>query len=117
MLILLLKSWNLYNSDGMAAYQHVLAVHADLPRRKKRNWADVDPQFAVYYLLLQFTLSREVTLNQKQGRVGQHCWEIKLTFLWLFFLGIFDLECFPIKLDISLLKIILSQEFLCNLLM
>ncbi|KAL1807966.1 hypothetical protein ACET3Z_024956 [Daucus carota] len=54
MLILLLKSWNLYNSDGMAAYQHVLAVHADLPRRKKRNWADVDPQFAVYYLLLQW---------------------------------------------------------------
>ena len=37
----------------MAAYQHVLAVHADVSRRKKRNWADVDPQFAVYYLLLQ----------------------------------------------------------------
>ena len=33
----------------MADYQHVLAVHADVSRRKKRNWADVDPQFGLYY--------------------------------------------------------------------
>ncbi|KAJ0575643.1 putative transcription factor IIIC subunit Tfc1/Sfc1 [Helianthus annuus] len=34
-----------YNFNGMADYQHVLAVHADVARKKKRNWADVEPQF------------------------------------------------------------------------
>lgn len=31
-------------SEGMVDYQHVLAVHADVTRRKKRNWAEVEPQ-------------------------------------------------------------------------
>lgn len=30
---------------GMVDYQHVLSVHADVARRKKRNWADMEPQF------------------------------------------------------------------------
>nr|XP_043607064.1 general transcription factor 3C polypeptide 5-like isoform X3 [Erigeron canadensis] len=32
-----------YYFDGMVDYQHVLAVHADAARKKKRNWADVEP--------------------------------------------------------------------------
>ncbi|GFY81269.1 transcription factor IIIC, subunit 5 [Actinidia rufa] len=34
-----------YQFNGMVDYQHVLAVHADVARRKKRNWADMEPQF------------------------------------------------------------------------
>ncbi|KAK9288664.1 hypothetical protein L1049_017125 [Liquidambar formosana] len=34
-----------YHFNGMVDYQHVLAVHADVARRKKRNWADVEPHF------------------------------------------------------------------------
>ena len=28
---------------GMVDYQHVLPVHADVARRKKRSWAEVEP--------------------------------------------------------------------------
>lgn len=31
----------------MADYQQVLAVHADVARKKKRTWADVEPQFGL----------------------------------------------------------------------
>ncbi|OVA17015.1 Transcription factor IIIC [Macleaya cordata] len=34
-----------YHYDGMVDYQHVLAVHADASRKKKRHWADVEPKF------------------------------------------------------------------------
>lgn len=34
-----------YDFSGMADYQHVLAVHADAARRKKRNWDEVEPNF------------------------------------------------------------------------
>ncbi|CAN1268951.1 General transcription factor 3C polypeptide 5 [Linum perenne] len=35
-----------YRFEGMADYQHVVAVHADVARRKKRNWTEMDePQF------------------------------------------------------------------------
>ncbi|KAJ4715492.1 general transcription factor 3C polypeptide 5-like [Melia azedarach] len=35
-----------YNFNGMADYQHVVAVHADVARRKKRNWTEVEePHF------------------------------------------------------------------------
>ncbi|KAA8550144.1 hypothetical protein F0562_001840 [Nyssa sinensis] len=34
-----------YHFNGMVDYQHVLAVHVDVSRKKKRNWADVEPQF------------------------------------------------------------------------
>ncbi|PSS35759.1 General transcription factor 3C polypeptide like [Actinidia chinensis var. chinensis] len=34
-----------YQFNGMVDYQHVLAVHANVTRRKKRNWADMEPQF------------------------------------------------------------------------
>lgn len=35
-----------YHFGGMADYQHVVAVHADVARRKKRNWTEVEePQF------------------------------------------------------------------------
>ncbi|XP_062082651.1 uncharacterized protein LOC133788969 isoform X2 [Humulus lupulus] len=32
-----------YYFDGMADYQHVVAVHADVARRKKRKWIEVEP--------------------------------------------------------------------------
>ncbi|KAM7279591.1 hypothetical protein ACFE04_006725 [Oxalis oulophora] len=31
-----------YHFDGMADYQHVVAVHADVARRKKRNWSEAE---------------------------------------------------------------------------
>ncbi|XP_043689605.1 transcription factor tau subunit sfc1-like isoform X2 [Telopea speciosissima] len=34
-----------YHFSGMVDYQHVLAVHADVARRKKRHWKEVDPLF------------------------------------------------------------------------
>ncbi|GAA0159013.1 general transcription factor [Lithospermum erythrorhizon] len=33
-----------YYFNGMVDYQHVLPVHADVARRKKRNWEEVEPQ-------------------------------------------------------------------------
>ncbi|MFS7935137.1 putative transcription factor IIIC subunit Tfc1/Sfc1 [Helianthus anomalus] len=35
----------------MADYQHVLAVHADVARKKKRNWAAVEPHFEKHGLI------------------------------------------------------------------
>ncbi|KAJ9173931.1 hypothetical protein P3X46_017015 [Hevea brasiliensis] len=35
-----------YHFEGMADYQHVVAVHADTARRKKRNWTEMEePHF------------------------------------------------------------------------
>ncbi|XP_019247633.1 PREDICTED: general transcription factor 3C polypeptide 5-like isoform X1 [Nicotiana attenuata] len=34
-----------YHFNGMVDYQHVLAVQADVARRKKRQWAEVEPKF------------------------------------------------------------------------
>ncbi|XP_039045323.1 transcription factor tau subunit sfc1-like, partial [Hibiscus syriacus] len=35
-----------YNFDGMADYQHVLPVHADVARKRKRNWEEAEePSF------------------------------------------------------------------------
>ncbi|CAK9186169.1 unnamed protein product [Ilex paraguariensis] len=34
-----------YHFNGMVDYQHVISVHADFARRKKRNWAEVEPHF------------------------------------------------------------------------
>ncbi|KAL2348666.1 hypothetical protein Fmac_002666 [Flemingia macrophylla] len=33
-----------YFFDGMADYQHVIPVHADVARRKKRNWSELEEQ-------------------------------------------------------------------------
>ncbi|KAJ1403882.1 hypothetical protein SESBI_27006 [Sesbania bispinosa] len=36
-----------YFFEGMADYQHVIPVHADIARRKKRNWSELEePHFA-----------------------------------------------------------------------
>ncbi|XP_075489920.1 uncharacterized protein LOC142528701 isoform X3 [Primulina tabacum] len=40
-----------YHFNGMVDYQHVLAVHADNARRKKRNWDEEEPQFRKGVLL------------------------------------------------------------------
>ncbi|KAK9097412.1 hypothetical protein Sjap_022909 [Stephania japonica] len=34
-----------YHFNGMVDYQHVLPVHADALRKKKRNWVEVEPRF------------------------------------------------------------------------
>ncbi|KAK8472102.1 hypothetical protein PHAVU_002G113100 [Phaseolus vulgaris] len=31
-----------YSFDGMADYQHVIPIHADVARRKKRNWSELE---------------------------------------------------------------------------
>lgn len=37
----------------MADYQHVVAVHADVARRKKRNWTEVEePKFGEAFIFL-----------------------------------------------------------------
>ena len=47
--ILTLSCARLY--EGMVDYQHVVAVHADVARRKKRNWAEVEePHFGEVYM-------------------------------------------------------------------
>uniref|UniRef100_A0A5B7B3E5 General transcription factor 3C polypeptide 5-like n=1 Tax=Davidia involucrata TaxID=16924 RepID=A0A5B7B3E5_DAVIN len=40
-----------YHFNGMVDYQHVLAVHVDVARKKKRNWEDVEPQFGKFGLM------------------------------------------------------------------
>lgn len=43
--------------EGMVDYQHVVAVHADVARRKKRNWAEVEePHFGEVYVSLSIPL-------------------------------------------------------------
>ncbi|CAL5415566.1 unnamed protein product [Camellia sinensis] len=37
-----------YYFNGMVDYQHIVAVHADVAQRNKRNWADMEPQFEVW---------------------------------------------------------------------
>ncbi|KAI7980173.1 DEAD-box ATP-dependent RNA helicase 52B [Camellia lanceoleosa] len=34
-----------YYFNGMVDYQHIVAVHVDVAQKKKRNWADMEPQF------------------------------------------------------------------------
>ncbi|KAL3630319.1 hypothetical protein CASFOL_023303 [Castilleja foliolosa] len=40
-----------YHFNGMVDYQHVLPVHADVTRKKKRNWSEVEPQLEKVGLL------------------------------------------------------------------
>ncbi|XP_071724775.1 uncharacterized protein [Rutidosis leptorrhynchoides] len=35
-----------YRFDGMADYQHAVAVHADVARRKKRSWSEAEEPFS-----------------------------------------------------------------------
>lgn len=90
-----------YYFNGMVDYQHVLGVHADVARKKKRNWADVEPQFEKHGLLdadqedLMMLLpplfslknipenvvmkpSMYVSLKKKQEGVVQHRWEMDI---------------------------------------
>ncbi|KAL8267716.1 hypothetical protein R6Q59_001514 [Mikania micrantha] len=90
-----------YYFNGMADYQHVLAVHADVARKKKRNWADMEPQFEKHGLIdadqedlmillpplfsLKNTqenvvLKASVSANVKRRQEGvvQHRWEMNL---------------------------------------
>ncbi|XP_077238387.1 uncharacterized protein LOC143879737 [Tasmannia lanceolata] len=90
-----------YHFDGMVDYQHVLAVHADVARRKKRHWADVEPYFEKGGLMdidqedlmmlvpplfspkdipENLVLKPSISLNskQKQQAIVQHHWEMDI---------------------------------------
>lgn len=90
-----------YYFNGMVDYQHVLGVHADVARKKKRNWDDVEPQFEKHGLIdadqedLMILLpplfslknipenvvlkpSMYVSLKKKQEGVVQHRWEMDI---------------------------------------
>ncbi|XP_049403649.1 uncharacterized protein LOC125867261 isoform X1 [Solanum stenotomum] len=85
-----------YHFNGMVDYQHVLAVHADDARRKKRQWAEVEPKFEkgglmdvdqedLMILLPPLFASKDMpdnivlksctTLGSKKKQEGRHNWE------------------------------------------
>ncbi|XP_052173802.1 uncharacterized protein LOC127789077 [Diospyros lotus] len=89
-----------YHFNGMVDYQHVLAVHADA-RRKKRKWTDLKPQFEKGGLMdveqedlmilvpplfstkdvpEKIVLKPSVYLSSKKKQVGvvQHHWEMDI---------------------------------------
>lgn len=48
-------------NEGMADYQHVIPVHADVARRKKRSWSEMEEPlfgecFVSMFLLLQLNV-------------------------------------------------------------
>ncbi|GLT92811.1 hypothetical protein SLE2022_106270 [Rubroshorea leprosula] len=91
-----------YHFDGMVDYQHVLAVHADAARRRKRNWAeteepffkkdgfmDMDEEDVMMLLPPLFSLkdvpenivlrpSSTLSSKKKQEQVMQHCSEMQI---------------------------------------
>ncbi|XP_058184245.1 uncharacterized protein LOC131301813 isoform X2 [Rhododendron vialii] len=90
-----------YHFNGMVDYQHVLSVHADVARRKKRNWADMEPQFEKGGLMdvdqedlmilvpplfsikdvpEKVVLKPSVSLSSKKKQKGviQHRWEMEI---------------------------------------
>lgn len=90
-----------YYFNGMADYQHVVAVHGDVARRKKRGWAeqepsldhasfiDVDqedlmallpPLFSPKDIPEKLVLRPSVTLSSKKKQEGvvQHRWEMDI---------------------------------------
>lgn len=85
-----------YHFNGMVDYQHVLAVHADVARRKKRQWAEVEPKFEkgglmdvdqedLMILLPPLFSSKDVpdnivlksytSVGSKRKQEGRHNWE------------------------------------------
>lgn len=90
-----------YNFNGMVDYQHVLAVHADVARRRKRKWAEVEPQFEKGGLMdvdqedlmilvpplfsikdvpekVALKPSVDMSSKRKQEGVVQHRWEMEI---------------------------------------
>ncbi|XP_048439763.1 general transcription factor 3C polypeptide 5 isoform X2 [Pyrus x bretschneideri] len=91
-----------YHFDGMVDYQHVIAVHADVARKKKRNWTEIEePHFDkgglmdvdqedVMILLPQLFAPKDVpdslvlkppaTLSAKKNQEEpvQHQWEMSM---------------------------------------
>lgn len=86
-----------YHFNGMADYQHVLAVHAEAARRKKRNWAefekgglmDVDQDDLMILLPPLFSLkdaperlvlkpSKTNILKRNHDKVIRHRWEMEI---------------------------------------
>ncbi|KAM4105623.1 hypothetical protein ACB094_04G005300 [Castanea mollissima] len=95
-----------YHFEGMVDYQHVVAVHADAARRKKRNWAEVEePHFDkgglmdvdhedVMILLPPLFSPKDVPENivlrppptlsskTKQDEFAEQCWKIPKKVNW-----------------------------------
>ncbi|KAL3533545.1 hypothetical protein ACH5RR_007066 [Cinchona calisaya] len=88
-----------YHFNGMVDYQHVLAVHADVARRKKRSWAEfekgglmdqedlmilVPPLFSLKDMPEKVVLKPcgDISLKRKQEGVVQHHWEIPRKVNW-----------------------------------
>ncbi|KAL2507180.1 Transcription factor IIIC [Forsythia ovata] len=90
-----------YHFHGMVDYQHVLAVHADVARRRKRKWAEVEPQFEKGGLMdvdqedlmilvpplfsikdvpekVALKPSVDLSSKKKQEGVVQHRWEMEI---------------------------------------
>ncbi|KAH9669425.1 transcription factor IIIC subunit 5 [Citrus sinensis] len=64
-----------YHFDGMADYQHVVAVHADVARRKKRNWTEVEePQLRPS--VIPSSLKKEARVEQNISEIPEKVqWE------------------------------------------
>ncbi|KAL2485332.1 Transcription factor IIIC [Abeliophyllum distichum] len=90
-----------YHFHGMVDYQHVLAVHADVAQRRKRKWAEVEPQFEKGGLMdvdqedlmmlvpplfsikdvpekVALKPSADLSSKKKQEGVVQHRWEMEI---------------------------------------
>ncbi|PQM42287.1 hypothetical protein Pyn_13570 [Prunus yedoensis var. nudiflora] len=106
-----------YHFDGMVDYQHVVPVHADGARKKKRNWIeikdphsdkgglmDIDQEDAMILLPQLFApkdvpdnlvLKPSVTLSAKKNQEEpvQHQWEMDMEPVLAIDFGISDILC------------------------
>ncbi|MCD9559513.1 hypothetical protein HAX54_017512 [Datura stramonium] len=110
-----------YHFNGMVDYQHVLAVHADVARRKKRQWAEVEPKFEkgglmdvdqedLMILLPPLFSSKDLpdnivlksctSVSSKRKQEGRHNWEREMEPSLAIDFTIKDiLKCFCLLLD------------------
>ncbi|KAI3446704.1 hypothetical protein Pfo_003369 [Paulownia fortunei] len=111
-----------YHFNGMVDYQHVLAVHADVTRRKKRNWAEVEPQFEKGGLMdvdqedlmilvpplfsmkdlpekVVLKSSGDLSLKKKQEGVVQQRWEMEIEQCLAIDFNIKDILIIPKKVN------------------
>ncbi|XP_075075870.1 uncharacterized protein LOC107812107 isoform X3 [Nicotiana tabacum] len=66
-----------YHFNGMVDYQHVLAVQADVARRKKRQWAEVEPKFGQPFsdYSSNFKILESLAPKRKQEVLYRQNWE------------------------------------------
>ncbi|KAM1201096.1 hypothetical protein FF1_017406 [Malus domestica] len=117
-----------YHFDGMVDYQHVIAVHADVARKKKRNWTEIDEphldkgglmdvnQEDVMILLPQLFAPKDVpdslvlkpsaTLSAKKNQEEpvQHQWEMSMEPVLALDFGISDI------LNVNFRKLVIPKR-------